>query len=79
MCLFVLCKKTQFLIFIDKNFFMNNEYRVQMIFSPQKLCKRERHNIFKVIKRENLHIKIVYPAILLFKIKGEIISQTSKT
>ena len=44
--------------------------------TPQ--ARREWHNIFKVMKGENLQTRILYPARLLFRFDGEIKSLTDK-
>ena len=41
-------------------------------------ARREGQDIFKVLKEKNFQIRILYPAILSFKIEGEIIPQTNK-
>ena len=49
---------------------------VSSIETPQ--ARRERQDIFKVLKGKNLQSRILYPVIISFKIDGEIISQTKK-
>ena len=40
--------------------------------------RRERHNIFKMMKRKNLQPRIIYPGRLSFKFDGEIKSFPAK-
>ena len=48
-------------------------------FSAQTLqARREWHDIFKVMERENLQPRILYPARLSFRFDGEIKSFTDK-
>ena len=53
--------------------------RLTADFSGKTLqAKRERHDIFKVMKGKKLQPRILYPARLLFKFKGEIRSFTDE-
>ena len=53
--------------------------RLSIDFSTETLqARRERHSIFKVMKKKNLQQRILYPARLSFRFDGEIKSFPDK-
>ena len=58
---------------------MGPPIRLSADFSAETLqVRRERHNIFKMMKRKNLQPRIIYPGRLSFKFDGEIKSFPDK-
>ena len=53
--------------------------RLQADFSTETLqARRDWQEVFKVMKSKDLQPRLLYPGKLLFRIKGEIVSQTKK-
>lgn len=59
--------------------YKGNTIRLWTDFSEETLqVRREWQEIIKDLKEKNLQSRIQYPTRLLFKIEGEIVTQTSK-
>ena len=61
------------------NDIQGNSQRLTVDFSEETLqARRERHDIFKVMKGKNLQPRLLYPARISFRFDGEIKSFTDK-